>query len=77
MKIEKIFSANPTEKKELENYTGNLLRGKIFGFDLVLCGDAVEKLINRILMIFFCLILLFTGFHEQANLVLKVLVGLF
>ena len=84
MEIQKSFSLSPNERKESENYTGNLLKGRFLGWEIIICGQSVvgalsriEKMVNRLLLLLLLLLLLSMGFDELAGILLRALIGLF
>lgn len=84
MEIQKSFSVSPTEKRETEIFTENLIKGRLFGWEIIICGESVikaliriEKMFNRLFLLLLFLLMLLLGFDEQAEILLKALMGLF
>jgi hypothetical protein len=84
MKIEESLLVQPSERRESREFTDNLLRGRLFGFDIIICGNSVEKalsriekMLNRLFLLLLILLMLSLGFNEQAEILLKLLVGMF
>ncbi len=84
MKIEESLLVQSSERRESQEFTHNLLKGRLLGFDIIICGNSVEKalsriekMLNRLFLLLLILLMLSLGFNEQAEILLKLLVGMF